>query len=442
VQRLWARFKNIAKEESGQALVLTAIGMVAMLSFVGLAIDVGMIRYEKRHLQSAADAAALAAALETSACGGSSNCSAMQGAAKQALIENGYSASSITVRTQCGTPATSGITLILNNGPCALGSASRDPNYGNTQFVESVLVESQNTIFARLFGVSSMKLSSRSEAGGGSSPNCLYLSTLNNTTSAGTALTMNGSASITSACGIVNDSGSNTALMVNSGSTLTAPTIAVHGGMLDNGATINGSTSSSPPDLTLHAAVQTDPLSSLTPPSTGGCTYNNYLANSGTVTLNPGTYCGGMTFNSNVHVTFNPGTYVVTGSMIMNGGVNATGTGVMFYFPSGSLTMNGSSHASLVAPTTGTYAGILFFQNTSNSSTMILNGDTTSKFQGAIYIPAGSLTLNGGSNLAAYTIVDADSIMVNSGVHFNLGADYSSLPGGSPVKGGSAVLME
>lgn len=442
MQSLRARFRNITNDESGQALVLTAVGMVAMLAFVGLAIDIGAIRYERRHLQAAADAAALAAALQISSCGSTSNCAVMQGAAKQALVENGYSLSSITVRTQCGTPAATGITLILNNGPCALGSTSNDPNYGNTQYAESVLVESQNTIFARLFGVASMKISSRSEAGGGSSPNCLYLSTLNTSSSAGTALLMNGSASLTSACGLVNDSGSSTALMANSGATLTAPTINIHGGMLDNGATINGSTSNSPPNLTLNAAVQTDPLSSLSPPSSGSCTYNNYLANSGSVTLNPGTYCGGMTFNSGVTVTFNPGTYVVSGSVIMNGGVNATGNGVTFYFSSGSLTMNGSSHASLVAPTTGTYAGVLFYQNPANTSSMILNGDTTSKFQGALYIPAAGLTLNGGANLAAYTIVDAASIIVNSGVHFNLGADYSSLPGGSPVKGGSAVLME
>src|ERR1700753_761515 len=158
VQTLRARFKNIAKDESGQAIVLTAVGMVAMLSFVGLAIDIGAIRFEKRHLQATADAAAVAAALEMSTCSGTSNCSAMQNAAKQALVENGYSASSITVRTQCGAAASTGITLILNNGPCALGSTSNDPNYGNTQYVEAVLLESRSMIFARLFGVNSMKI--------------------------------------------------------------------------------------------------------------------------------------------------------------------------------------------------------------------------------------------------------------------------------------------
>jgi uncharacterized membrane protein len=50
------------KDEKGQALYLAAVGMLALMAFVGLGIDTGVLRYQKRMLQSAADAAAVAAA--------------------------------------------------------------------------------------------------------------------------------------------------------------------------------------------------------------------------------------------------------------------------------------------------------------------------------------------------------------------------------------------
>jgi len=50
-------------DESGSILVTTAMWMVFLLAFIGLAIDFGHVLYVKRNLQMAADAAALAAAV-------------------------------------------------------------------------------------------------------------------------------------------------------------------------------------------------------------------------------------------------------------------------------------------------------------------------------------------------------------------------------------------
>ena len=55
--RLW-------KEESGQAIVLFAIGFVVLCGFAALAVDIGSVASEKSNLQNAADAAALAGAQE------------------------------------------------------------------------------------------------------------------------------------------------------------------------------------------------------------------------------------------------------------------------------------------------------------------------------------------------------------------------------------------
>src|SRR5215467_7473270 len=50
------------KKEAGQALILTAVGLVVLLGFTGLGVDMGVLRYQKRLQQTAADAAAIAGA--------------------------------------------------------------------------------------------------------------------------------------------------------------------------------------------------------------------------------------------------------------------------------------------------------------------------------------------------------------------------------------------
>jgi len=50
------------RREAGQALIFTSLALVALMGFAGLAIDVGVMRHEKRLEQTAADAGAIAGA--------------------------------------------------------------------------------------------------------------------------------------------------------------------------------------------------------------------------------------------------------------------------------------------------------------------------------------------------------------------------------------------
>ena len=59
---LESRSKRFA--ERGQALVLFVLGLVVLLGFVAMTVDVGLILHERRSLQNAVDAAALAGAVE------------------------------------------------------------------------------------------------------------------------------------------------------------------------------------------------------------------------------------------------------------------------------------------------------------------------------------------------------------------------------------------
>ena len=51
-------------DESGQMIVMLAVSLSTLLAFMGLAVDVGLLFHARRQVQTAADAAASAAALD------------------------------------------------------------------------------------------------------------------------------------------------------------------------------------------------------------------------------------------------------------------------------------------------------------------------------------------------------------------------------------------
>ncbi|MFC5860848.1 Tad domain-containing protein [Acidicapsa dinghuensis] len=429
---------RLLRDENGQALIVVALSMVLLLAFAAIAVDVGRLLYIQRQLQTAADAAAVAGAIELQQCGTTANCSTMQTAAKSALAENNLSVSSSNLLTQCATGSTTQLTLTVNNGPCALGAS--DPNHGNTKYVEAVVAEPVITLFAGILSVKSFNISARSEAGLGDPTDCVYV--LNPT--ATDALLVNGNSTLTAQCGIIVDSNANTAALFNGHPTVSASEIDVAGGAVSNG---NPSVSPTP---TTGDPPQSDPLAGLPAPQVGACgaTTSSPFTGSpssgatvngnGSAVFNPGTYCGTVTLNGSSTATFNPGTYIFTGNFQVNGNNTLTGTGgVTFYFSStaGSFTVNGNSHVDLVAPTSGTYEGILLYQNASDTNTDIINGDNTSVWQGTIYLPGAQLTVNGNGNAAAYTFLVVNKLLDNGNSTFTLGDDYSSLQDGPPVKG-------
>lgn len=59
---LWRLFRGQARREDGQALLIVVGGLIALLAMAGFTIDVGRVYVAQRQLQSAVDAATLAAA--------------------------------------------------------------------------------------------------------------------------------------------------------------------------------------------------------------------------------------------------------------------------------------------------------------------------------------------------------------------------------------------
>jgi hypothetical protein len=425
--RLWQAMRN----ESGQALALYVVSAPALMAIVGLAIDVEQVRFEQQQMQAAVDAAALAGALEMSACGSTEACSAMTTAAKSALAENGLSVG--TPLTQCAANSNSGLALTVNNGPCFLGSTSADPNYHNSSYVEAVLTGPVNLFFGSVVGFGKMNITVRAEAGGNSSQYCMVLSADNTSSSAPTGMTLNSSGGkIDASCAIEDDSGGPNALESDPGITVDSTEFQVHGSWSpDNGGTFTGATP------VTGAPALNDPLSYLTPPTpAGSCTNLNINSSE---TINQGTYCG-LNVNSGITLTLNAGTYIFEGGVSVDGSLVGT-SGVTLYLTSGALNFNSGSSVQLSAPTTGSLAGIVIWQASSDSGGMNIDTGANAEYNGAIYAPTAELTLNAGSNSAGCTLLDVGSLMLDSNANFDLGLNCSSF-GGSPFHTGSVNVVE
>ena len=145
-------------------------------------------------------------------------------------------------------------------------------------------------------------------------------------------------------------------------------------------------------------------------------------------TLNPGTWCNGVSFTNDAQIKLNPGVYYVNkGNFSVGGAVQMTGTGVTIIFTGcGSnyayATIGNGATVTLTAPTTGTTAGIAFFgdPNAPASTTSNFGGGANMNITGAIYFPSETVQFNNGiSNPTGCTQLIAGMIQFSGGAKFS-----------------------
>jgi hypothetical protein len=394
----------------GFVLTTMAVTTAVLMACMGLAIDAGYLEMVKTRMQTAADAAALGGAQEIKANGSANVVSAAQNDSALNGFTNGQNSVSVTV-----------------NNPPASGNYTTD-----SSAVEAIISQSVSPYFMELIGAGAVTVNARSVAHqGANGGGCLF--TLD--PSAASAFSLNNGVQMVSKCGIQVNSSSSTAMTVTGGTSLTAPSIGVVGGY-----SLNGGSSISPLPTT-HVPVVSDPLAGLAAPSVGACNYTNTNITSGTKTLSPGVYCNGISISNGTHVTFNSGTYILEGGgLTVAGGSTVTGSSVMFYNTAGSgytyggVNLNNGCTVTFSAPTTGSLAGILFFQDRSivSGAATAFTGGASAALAGTLYFPTTTVTYSGGST-TAYTILISKQVTFSGGA--NLNNNYSSLPAGSPVKG-------
>jgi len=424
------------KRESGNILLFTALGLVVLMGFAGLAIDGGMMKYQKRLQQTAADAAAIAGATDLAyGSTGSQITTAGQSAAAANGFTDGASANCVSgggvgPDGSGNAPPIGTVCVAVNNPPSYWPS---DPQLGDKNYVEVVVTEVHQTYFMNLLKIPSTTVVARAEAtdlsGGTSSSNCLY--TLGPPAAAIEGINITGSATLNApTCGISDDgnydpTGGTVNLIINAGSFGAVGTDTGHGGNVTcysqpKPCPAYGAPTQPDPESALTAPTQ--PAASTSCPSSGLCT----VSTSGTTTLNPGTYAS-IKFGKNSTTTLNPGLYYInnadgSGGLTFDGKATVAGSGVMFYLtcPPGTTSFpcaNGATigatgggnvpDINLTAMTTaqsttytGTsaYADILFYQNANDTATPTLGGDDSSAFNGVLYFPSVELTFFGNSH--------------------------------------------
>lgn len=372
-----ARLARLRRDQGGAVAIIMALVIPILVGAVGLAVEVGMWYAERRSLQTAADAAAMGAAWELNIAGGNATAAATADA-----VRNGFSAAgggSITVTT-----------------PPASGAYA-----GDASAVQVSLTEPQPLLFAGLFlaGPVTVTTTAVAQAGPPTAYCILALSA-----SAASAVSVTGSAGVSlSGCGVHSNSNSSTALTVSGSGTLTTDYANTVGGQDVSGA---GTLASTEAPRT-GARTQSDPYADLELPTDPvGCTKSNYKPDDGE-TLSPGRYCGGLTINAGREVNLDPGIYIIDkGSLGVNGNATLTGTGVTIVLTGSSsdyasVDINGGAVVDLSAPTSGDYAGVVFYQDRDApaGSDNKFNGGSTMEITGAMYFPSQDVKFNGGNSV-------------------------------------------
>jgi hypothetical protein len=422
------------KSESGQALVLTALALVVLIGFAGLAIDTGVLRYQKRLQQGAADAAALAGASNLASTSGGITTGAQNASATNGFTDNGGGA----VSSCTASNAAVGTTCVQVNNPPLSG-----PHASNNKYVEALVAVVQPTYFMRIFGVNSEAITARAVAtnvsGGANGGGCLY--TLGAPAASIEGVNINGNATLNAkTCGINDNGNFNTA---GNALTVNAGTFGVSGTCCSAGGTVTCTvTPDSCPTFSTPASV--NPFASLTPPAVGAPA-SFTCPGTGAV---PGTYSG-ITLTGKTNCNFNAGIYILDGGgFTCHGTPTITGTGVMFYLTNGATwDCSGNDTINFTAPSPSNcascpsqYDGILIYQDPNDTNGPTLGGNTGSTYTGVLYFPTAQVTFSGNSSGINVGIVVADAFALSGHPTVNLEGTAGLPPGVSFLT--HAVLVE
>jgi uncharacterized protein (UPF0333 family) len=424
--------------ERGQVLLLATLLIVCLLSMMGLVMETGTAFLVRQEAHAAAESAAMATVLAAMSsvsgaavtCGSGSagtqcsttatTCSASPNSPPQSNIDNGCLFAQRNGFSEGGSTT---IRITADNTSPAPGSSNVTVMYWAQATVSTRLPR----LFSAIFSKSGMFTGATATAAivsNGTPSGCIYA--LNAT--AQRAMDVEG-AEVQSTCGIYINSSNSIALYIGGNPPGGAGTPAIS----SSSVSIVGSYQNAgqgtivPTPLTGQTAV-VDPLASLPEPTVGSsCAYTNYNWSQGTTTLSPGTYCGGIHISGGT-VTFGAGQYILNGGglTIDSASATATGSGITFYNTSdssdayGPLTISGQPSVTFSAPTSGTYEGIFFFTDRSQTSTSQnqINGATNASIQGTIYMPTVPLLYTGESSTGTYTGIVVSTLEINGTVNF------------------------
>lgn len=387
-------FLGLLRNTNGSIAIQVAIALPVLVGFTALGIEMTTLFVQHKRMQSAADAAVIAA--------GSTGLTAAQSlaAARAVAGANGFE------------NGTDGTVVTLNTPPANGTNIS-------TQSAREVIISKPYPLYlAKLFADSPITIRTRAVAiPGRQSTGCVLA--LSPTLSG--AIRINNNASVANLnCEIVANSTSASALVMLNNTNITGPVYLAGGTSLSASAQITGR-----PLVTFGSALA-DPYGSVTLPTAPTIcstqTNNRGELVSPTAALNPGRFCNGLVIPVNRTVTLNPGVYFVDGLFEFKNNSGLTGTsGVTIILNSApSFTVGNGVVLTLTAPTTGTTAGLAFVARRTLSGTVAVQNGAALIIEGAIYLPNMDIEFSGNSRTsgAQCTQLIARTITVTTSLNF------------------------
>ena len=425
----------------GQILFLGALLFPLLFGFMAVSLDMGYIYFQKRRIQMAADAGAIACSLELE------RHHDFYTIAKPAAIDdaalNGFDNADADVTVTVNNPPLSGENM--NDGYC-----------------EVIVCEDEPTWFAGIFQDGPVSVCARSVAGGsGGAPFCILA--MNPTQES--AVLVQGGAYVDLECGVrVNSCNSTRALEVSGSATLDATSIDVCGSYDCSAGTCDPT-----PDTGVDPAD--DPFYDWDPPPPCGATYQDTEV-SGATTLYPGIYAGGIVVKDGANVIFDgstcDGVFIIAGrgdssdyAMDVSGGSTIQGQGVSFYNTScsnsdwatayspgcsdkgwGAISIAGGANVPyLQAPADGVMQGMLFFEgyDAPVMENYEVAGGSSANFEGVIHFPNQFLRYQGSSSVSStWTMIIVDTLTIKGSSTLN--SDYDEGYAKSPIPSRNAMV--
>ncbi|HUG04966.1 MAG TPA: pilus assembly protein TadG-related protein [Candidatus Limnocylindria bacterium] len=398
--RLWSG------DERGQALILIAAALGGLLLGIGLALDTGQLFVARRAAQTAADAGAWAGAAVLYAGGSAAQA---RTAATDDATRNGYTSGGFISVTTASPPTT--------------GAYSGDPGY-----IEVTITEQVATRF--LFGASAGRTAVTVRAVAGLARSGTGQAVIVTSPVDAATFTLSGSTRFTITGGGTNTNTTNpNAVQIGVGGLLSATFHRVTGGVTP----VNAGRMSPAPMTGVAAAA--DPFVSLAgPPASGVPAYAGQTITNATVTLSPGVYTGLVSVGNNGTARLMAGNYIFRAGLTATGSgsiVLAGAGGVLLYnanasYPAaggacGDLSLAGTGAMTLSASRTGSYAGMLIFQDRSCTNGATLAVRTGTSLSGTLYVPEARLTISvaNGVTIASQIVADLLTLTGNDTLTMN-----------------------
>jgi hypothetical protein len=380
------------RADGGAVAVTIALALPMLFGFAALAIDGARLYSLRTELQTAANAAAVAAAHDLP------DASAVQ-------------ATAIVFGERAMPPARHG--SVITAGAVETGHWAADARRftaGGTP-VNAVRVAARRTaaggnpvelFIAPALGFDATDVSAHAVAAragqSGSSVAMLALDPGQVTVNSGARLDL-GDGSLAA------NSGSASAVRVNSGGQIFANRVITPGGIdAGAGSQISAEVLSDTDGYALPDAC----AGAVDPDPPGSC--SNW---SGGPNVDPGCY-------RNVNVSGNnnrlsPGTYYISGDMNFNSGSRISGDGVTLVLLNGNMNLNSGSRQEFSAPAD---TGVVVYK--ASSGAVNWNSGSRSRFEGVLYFPEAQVNVNGGAHVASTcTQLVGGSITLNSGARWD-----------------------